>query len=147
MIRRLVRRWWFWLGAAGLAAVVLAGVIATSTPSDSTADAFRKVMVGMTKDEVDQLVGEFNGPDNSVNRLGARWTDESGDEHWSVRYRAPTGRCWADPTECLFVDFDCGPMNRTKAKQVLILNNPQDARTLWERIRDEYRYQKRRLGW
>jgi hypothetical protein len=37
-------------------------------------------------------------------------------------------------------------MNRTKAKQVLILNNPQDARTLWERIRDEYRYQKRKLG-
>jgi hypothetical protein len=53
----LLKRWWFWLGAVGLAAIVLASVVAVSTAGDSTEAAFRKVKLGMTRAEVDQLVG------------------------------------------------------------------------------------------
>ena len=136
----LLKRGWFWLGAVGLAAIILGGVVAvTSTTRDST-EAFRKVKEGMTKDEVDQLLGdkdfmrtEFFG---RFNRNRAR----------SLVTYVEVGRYWRGSTETLAVELENGPTSKVKHVLILKLGSPY-TRTLWQRLQDEYRYQKRSLGW
>src|SRR5437899_1574492 len=56
-MRKLLKRWWFWIGAVGVVAVLVAGVLIADM-KDSTEAKFGKVKAGMTKKEVDALLEE-----------------------------------------------------------------------------------------
>jgi hypothetical protein len=130
-LRWLPKRWWFWLVAVGLAAIVLAGVVAVVTVKDSTEAAFRKVKVGMATQEVDDLLRDLK-----KTRPSARRAATSVAVYCPREWRLLTGKQ-------LLVSF-------TDDKTVLYAEVQEfgpDQRTLWDRIRHEYYYQKRRLGW
>jgi hypothetical protein len=134
-MRSLVKRWWFWLGAVGLAVIVLAGVVAVFTAGDSAGAAFRKVKVGMTIGELHRLIGD--GDEDLEFRGGSL----------QFLYKEKELRFWRSPHERLDVTFDVDGSEPNKVASVSIVQGGPDKRTLWQRIQDEYRYQKYRLGW
>jgi hypothetical protein len=130
-MRALLKRWWFWSAAVGLAAVVLAGIVVLSPGKDST-EAIRKVRVGMTKAEVDELFPDKRfvaaSPDGTIDGYGT-----------PARFGIAPGRL-------VTVEFGQGEGTERKVKHIMLLNDPPDSRTLWERIETEYYYHKVRLG-
>jgi hypothetical protein len=128
-MRTLLKRWWFCLVTGGLAAIVLI-IIAVATTGDSALATFRKVKPGMTRAEVDQLLDRHND-DLCVAHV----------IHY--HYYSTPGRLWGSPS---YVDvrFDTADFNRVVS---VIIDSPPDKRRLWERIQDEYRYQKRGPRW
>jgi hypothetical protein len=152
---RRARRWWLLAAASGFAALVLAGVVATSTTSNSTQEAFRKIKVGMTRDEVYQLLG-----DKDFWRAGfsthiiARTSPlppvppplPLSTSFGPIPRPLPLVERWRGPNECLHVQF--GWMDQQlKVEVVCVTDFGPDKRTFWAKIQDEYRYQKSRLGW
>jgi hypothetical protein len=133
--------------------------------TDSTEAAFRKVKVGMTKAEVDQFF-----PDKrALTQDGSTWMYMT-----PSRFRRPFRDVLVEfrqedesvqffylprtTPESQFFDlkritesqlFDLPKRTpETIVKDVIgDRNDPRDSRTLWQRIQDEYRYQRRRLGW
>jgi len=58
-MRTLVKRWWFWAAAILLTAGITAGVVLVhSGQSKITKANFDKVQIGMTAEEVEQILGE-----------------------------------------------------------------------------------------
>jgi hypothetical protein len=131
-MRRIVKRRSFWLGVMILAAIVFAIVFAVSTTSDSTEPAFRKVKAGMTGQEVKALI---------AHRISAMSPDPS--ESPAIIFE-PLRRFWGSNAR-LRMEFDVGDQALiVKSAEIIMV---PDNRTPWERIQDEYRYQKNRLGW
>jgi hypothetical protein len=130
-MRSLLKRWWFWVGAVGLAVIVLAGVVATCIAITATQGDFSKIQVGMTKEEVDKLIGDKQIRTNDFGNMGV------------ISFYKKGPRLLNGP-EMLALGFAKG----SEIKVVTCHHNKfTDERTLWQRAQDEYRYQRRRLGW
>jgi hypothetical protein len=129
-MRPLLKRWWFWSGAVGLAAIVVVGVVAVLTTGDSTQADFSKIRLGMTKEEVDKLI-EVKPDIAHEDRYGI-------DRFYEKQPRLLSGY------EVLLLGFVKASDTKVYACEH---SKPEDTRTLWRRIQDEYRYQKHWLGW
>ena len=115
--------------------IVLAGIVRVSL--DSAGDPFRKIKEGMTKDDVDQLIGDKQ-IQYSAEDLTAFYRRES--------------RLWGHPGGSIIVTFEITKVHNitsSRVHQVRASRNfdRPDNRALWQRIQDEYHYQKRWLGW
>ena len=129
-MRSLLKRCWFWLGAVGLAAIVVVVSIAATSNTNSLEETFLKINVGMRKAEVDDLIG------------GERYLSATQRDGRITSY-ARAYRSWGDPGERYIYVFFGGPEQKV---DYVIVSPSWPLRTLWQRIQDEYRYQKSRLG-
>jgi hypothetical protein len=109
-------------------------VMLRAIPNDSWPDpAWRKIKVGMTVVEVERILGPTGGTRGGYYPLTLEYDSE--DRLSSSRY------------ERLEVSFAYDPNSgTTKVAHIEILDFGPDRRTLWERLHDEYRYQKSKLG-
>jgi hypothetical protein len=59
-MRSLLKRWWFWLGPVGLLGIgsFISAAYTAYLKAASIETALHKVKVGMTKNEVDQILDE-----------------------------------------------------------------------------------------
>jgi hypothetical protein len=125
-MRRLAKRWWFWLTSVSLGVIVLAGLL-TAIPNHTSLEAVaRKVKVGMEKEEVDELLDSL-GYSRGVGQRG--WTYHRHDYHF-----------W-DNLDSLIVNFT----QDYKVADVKIDRGFQIP--LWQRFVIAFYYYKSELGW
>ena len=129
-MRRFLKRWRLWLLATAVFLIVFDGIVGVSR--ESAEDPFRKIKNGMTKDEVDQLIGDKQTQYNAEDLI-AYYTRES--------------RLWGHPGGSIIVMFEKTKVPRVHEVRTSRNFDKPDNRTLWQKIEDEYRYQKRILGW
>ena len=128
----MVNRRWVWLGMIGLASLTL--IYVAKHPKKPDMDStFRKVKVGMTADEVNELVGEF--------RL---WSDS--DFSGSLTVYGAEDRLWKNSNKHLTVEFSSPSKDPVTVVSVEIRDYGPDSQTLWSRLRNEYRYWKEEFG-
>jgi hypothetical protein len=125
---RTVRRWLLWCGVVGLGLFVAVAV--TFWAISRSDDEFRKVTPGMTLSEVGAIVGpeEFSS---------------EGDAVWWKLYRSKP-RFWREARMVSVTGLSSSP--RIQHVDFVVPIGPNN-RSLLERVQDEYRYQKGRLGW
>jgi len=129
LIRRTARR--ISLGMLGLAVTGVAlATFAVFSKASSDEATFRKVRVGMTSEEVSEMIPDIDP------------SFHCSPTHWMYTYEAEP-RLW-EATHSLTVEFT-GPSN--VATKVTIDCLGPDQRTTWQRIQDEYAYQKHIRGW
>ena len=129
-MRRFLKRWRLWLAASAVFLIVFDGIVAVSR--DSAGDPFRKIKKGMTKDEVDQLIGDKQ----------IQYSTED-----LTAYYARESRLRGHPGGSIIVMFEKTKPPRVREVRCSRNFDRPDNRIVWQRIQDEYRYQMRRLGW
>jgi hypothetical protein len=141
-MRWLVKRWWFWV----LTAILLAGPVGTcfvlNAPwaSRITLANLQKVHQGMTRHEVDAILGKPAGPGRTM-RLGF---DDEPSEFISYWYAEPEGFYDDDDNGFIVVDFDL----EGKVDGAQWCRGPQLRleRSLGQRFRDGFRCALYRMG-
>ena len=128
LMTRIVRRWLLRFGVVGLGiTAVVALTLWLKSPSE---DGFSKVKPGMTKREVDASVGEH--PALGYGKMG-----------WAEYMYDGQPRLWHQ-SKTLVVSLGGSSYRVTSVR---IQEPGPDRRTLFERIQDECRYQRGKLGW
>ena len=143
-MRWLLKRWWFWV----LTAILLAGPVGTcfilNAPwaSRITRANLQKVHKGMTRHEVDAILGKPVGPGRTM-RL------DFDDKPWDFimyRYAEPEGFYDDDDNGSILVDFDL----EGKVEAAQWCRGPQYRlgleRSLGQRIQDGFRCALYRMG-
>jgi hypothetical protein len=120
---------WILLAMLGLAVAVVVLVCAAAfSKGSSNHAAFRRVKVGMTKAEVEQILTDQG---TVACDFGLGWTEVF----------LPQRRLWTDE-EWLEVFFTADTF---RASGVHIHHLSHDKRTVWQRVEDEYRYQSHKM--
>jgi hypothetical protein len=117
-----------WFGIVGLGIIIVVAV--TFWATSTSENAFSKVKPGMTRREVDTLVGGH--PALGYGKMG-----------WEEYMYDGQPRLWHQ-SKTLVVSLSGSPYQVTR---VQIQEPGPDNRSLLERVQDEYRYQKSKLGW
>jgi hypothetical protein len=79
VMRSLLKRWWFWLGAFIILGLFSAGLtLIVVSRSEITQAKFDRIQEGMTEDEVINIIGE--GPSSNVSYWG--WFDAGIELTW-----------------------------------------------------------------
>ena len=132
---RINKRRCLLVGAIAILSVFVTAVFVGYANIPSTDPGFRKVRVGMTVAEVERIVGR-------------RWTSGIRGGYYleTLRYE-PEDRLFPARNEWLEVGIKADSSGHARVAAVEIIDLGPDPRTLWERIQDEYHYQKSKLGW
>jgi hypothetical protein len=132
-MRRIAKRWWFWLGAVGLAITVLC-IFAVYPRESWVENMSRQLKPGMKVTETADLRIYVEPTEYQL------FVDTaSGDFPVFIR---PTPRLFG-PRQILRLTFtfDC-----KRIKSVQMIKPDPDTRTIFERLRDEYGYQATKIN-
>jgi hypothetical protein len=122
-MQRLVKLRWFWIGVVGLAVVMVTCIfVAILAARTSRLEVLRQVKVGMTKTEVEKIVGQKIG--KSIRLYGGPYR---------FRGDGPLISVWFGESG--------------KVEDVTISEKVPDNRTYWTKIKDECQYQMSKVGW